>query len=226
MEKGLVGEGLAKDSVDLLPYQPPHRGLAAFLGLPFAVVFAFALRVYHGQPMLLANSVRSSTDTLIVVFHGVPVHEAVYKGNAVENDVVVQMLFVQMCSNNDLITLPQKPLGKFHANSVGLLRCDLAGGKGLDNMIPFPLTVCLAPPSFRLHHVGIDRSPVTVYSGFKTGLLGFGPVERIVKGYFQRGLFPILGVLYALIQTVMDYKDFRVGHQRVSFTNRAIRCTS
>ena len=58
----------------------------------------------------------------------------------------------------------------------------------------------------------IDRIPVAVDGGLKTGALGLVPVEGVVDGCFQRGLFLVLGVVHALVQPVMHHKDFCVGH--------------
>ena len=151
--------------------------------------------------MLPAYGVRCSADAYavpaIVVLELVPVHQAVHKGNAVKNDMVVQMSLVQMGGDNDL---------------VGLVRRDLSGGKGLDDMVAFPLAPHLAPAPFGVHHVGIDRIPVTVDGCFKTGALGLVPVEGIVDSGLQRGFFLVLGIVHALVQTVMHHKDFCVRH--------------
>lgn len=56
----------------------------------------------------------------------------------------VQMRLIQMGGNDHLISVCQKPLCKFYADGVRLLRRDLSGGKGLNHMIPFTLATDLS----------------------------------------------------------------------------------
>ena len=53
----------------------------------------------------------------------------------------MQVVFIQMGADNDLIPFSKQPLGKFQPDSVCLLWCDLPRLKGLDKVIAEDLSL-------------------------------------------------------------------------------------
>ena len=61
-----------------------------------------------------------------------------------------------------LKTPPQKPLGKFYAETVSLLRCYFAGRKGMNDVITLNRTVFLIPAAFGVQHIPAGSAKLTV----------------------------------------------------------------
>ena len=126
--------------------------------------------------------------------------------------MIVQVVLIQMGADNDLIPFTKQPLGKFQPNSVRLLWCDLPRLKGLDEMVAenaARLFVFL----FRFLHGskgGFGRP--AVQRGHKAHSIGFLWVSGVDDPLVQLGLFPIDGVLHAVVQPCADGEYLGVCH--------------
>ena len=95
---------------------------------------------------------------------------------------------------------------------MGLLRRDLAGCKGLDEVVAenaARLFVFL----FRFLHGskgGFGRP--AVQRGHKAHCVGFLTIRRVYDSLVQLGLFPIDGILYAVVQPCADGEYLGVCH--------------
>ena len=95
---------------------------------------------------------------------------------------------------------------------MGLLRRNLAGGKGLNEVI--------AEDAARLaefllgfpHDIKGGFSRLAVQSGYKADRAGFHKICRITDFLVQLGLFSIDSVFHAVIQPCADGKYFCVRH--------------
>ena len=119
-----------------------------------------------------------------------------------------------MRGHHYFVFIRQKPLCQFDADGVGLLRRDLSGGKGLNHMIALAFAAGLAPAALGVHHVCVGGFPVTVQRSFKAVLLGLIPVHGVVQHRFQRGLFLVLRIAQAPVQSAMNDNDLRIRHSK------------
>ena len=129
--------------------------------------------------------------------------------------MIVKMRFIQVRTNDRLIPLAKQPLGKFHADTVCLLRRYLPGRKGLDEVIPH-YAAQLAESPLRGLHLGIGCfTALTVKDRRKEMLFRFLWICGISNTRIQRSLFSVDSIVYPLIQPVTDGDDLRDGHIRV-----------
>ena len=131
-----------------------------------------------------------------------------------------------MGGNDCLIPASQQTPGKFHAQRVGLLRCYLAGGKGMDDMIP-QHTALFIPAALGVHHILIGGSQLAVDSGFQNRLAdrAFLFIADIVQSGCKARLFRIQNIVDRVIQPYPDRDDFVIGHYTASRTSRHACCT-
>ena len=129
--------------------------------------------------------------------------------------MIVQMRFIQVRTNDRLIPLAKQPLGKFHADTVCLLRRHLAGRKGLDEMIPHHAALFTETALCRLHLCISGLTTIAVDGRRKEQLFRFLWICGISNTRIQRSLFSVDSIVYPLIQPVTDGDDLRDGHIRV-----------
>ena len=216
--KGAHGVGAADSGVYVRAGKPSETWLPSPMRFPFGAVGGRIAGLDNRQAVLQTNRIRCAADaytgTAQQIRDAVTIHGSVHEGNAVEHDMRVQMCFVQMCGYHDLVSLCQKAQGQLYTYRMGLLRRDLAGGEGLDHMIALALAVELPPTALGIRHVRIGSLPVTVQCGFKAVLLGLIPVHGVVQHRFQRGLFLVLRIGQAPVQSAMNDNDLCVCHSK------------
>ena len=137
---------------------------------------------------------------------------AVRAGDRIDHDVIMGMGLVQMGPDDDLKIIAEQTPCKLTPDLMGLLRRHLAGGKGLNEVIAEDaarLFVFL----FRFLHGskgGFGRP--AVQRGHKAHGIGFLRVSGVDDPLVQLGLFPIDGVLHAVVQPCADGEYLGVCH--------------
>ena len=126
--------------------------------------------------------------------------------------MIVQMGPIQMCPDDHLVALAKQALGKFHADTVCLLRRYLPGRKGLDEMIPHHAAQLAKPLLRGLHLRKGCLTTFAVEGGRKEQLFRFLWICGISNTRIQRSLFSVDSIVYPLIQSVTDGDDLRDGH--------------
>lgn len=109
--------------------------LAGFAAEPIGIALPFAVSCYDREPVLPAEFIRDFSDAFIIGAEVIPKHSAVYKGNRIGYDVVMQMSLVQIGGNGAFKAVYQKAARKLAADLMHLLRRSLTGGKALDNVV-------------------------------------------------------------------------------------------
>ena len=109
--------------------------LAGFAAEPIGIALPFAVSCYDREPVLPAEFIRDFSDAFIIGAEVIPKQSAVYKGNRIGYDVVMQMSLVQMGGNGAFKAVCQKSARKLAADLMHLLRRSLTGGKALDNVV-------------------------------------------------------------------------------------------
>ena len=135
---------LQKRRVDEAAEQFPVGGLR-LASQPPAVVVDAALRVCdHGEPVLGADGVAEPCHRPAGAEKIAELMLAVQRGG-VPDDVIVNMPLVGMGSYKKGVSSFQKPLGKFIAHTVCVLRRDLTGLEGLAHLIGDHVVPLLPP---------------------------------------------------------------------------------
>ena len=90
------------------------------------------LRLFdHRQTVFPTQCIRRLPHGFIILA-GTVIFAAIYEGNRVQDEVVMQMIgVIQMRSNDHLIAVSPKPLRQLHADFVGDLRRSLARREAL-----------------------------------------------------------------------------------------------
>ena len=203
-KEGLVGIGFSDNAVNVLPDDAPHGGPAVLLRFPFAVVLALALGGDDGQIVFAAQLIRGAAHLVVVALWAGVVFLPVHKGNGIDDDVVVQMGFVQMRPDDHLIPLSEHPPCKLHPNLMCLLRCNFAGGKGLDEVVA-ENAACFSPTLFgRRHFAESMFRTAAIQNSSKETLLCFLWVDNIPHTTVQSRFFSIGHIGHPLIQSVTD----------------------
>ena len=99
------------------------------------MAFSLALGLDHGQSIFPAQVIRYLLNLLKIGFHVAPQLPTVHEGYRIDSDMVVQMLPIQMGSNDHLEPLSKQPPCKLHTDGMSLLRRQFSGLKGLDDVI-------------------------------------------------------------------------------------------
>ena len=86
-----------------------------------------------GQPMFFADPITGAADEVITPLIGVIVF-VVLKADRIENQVVMNVVFVYVGGEDKFILAAQDLLRQLYADPVGFLRCDLPRLKRLDEM--------------------------------------------------------------------------------------------
>ena len=133
--KAIKGVRSGHGKLHILAHHAADGRLAGFAAEPIGIAFPFAVRFYDGEFVFPAEFIGNFADTLIVGGKVIAEHFAVYKGNRIGYDVVMQMSLVQMGGNGAFKAVCQKSARKLAADLMHLLRRSLTGCKALDNMV-------------------------------------------------------------------------------------------
>lgn len=107
---------------------------AVLRGLMFNIALALVLpRNNDRQTVFLAKPVRSAADIVITPLVGM-IMLVIRKADRIENQVVMNMIFVYVGGKDKLILAAQDFFCKLHADLMGLFRRDLSRLKGLDQV--------------------------------------------------------------------------------------------
>ena len=144
------------------------------------------LRVLNDrQPILPAQTVGFPLHIEIILF-GTVVLDAVYEGNRIENEMVVQMMsLVQMSSHQHLVLFTPQLLRQGKADLMGQLRCGLAGGKALIAVVGHG-PVLLSEPLFHSHHLIAGSRRTAIHPGNKL------PHDRFAFAFHRCACFLLL----------------------------------
>ena len=129
--------------------------------------------------------------------------------------MIVEVNFIQVGADDHLIAVAKQAPGKLHADGMGLLRRHLAGGKGLDEVIPHHAAQLAEPLLRRLHLCKGGLTTFAIDGGRKEMLFRFLWICSISNTRIQRSLFSVDSIVYPFIQPVTDGDDLRDGHIRV-----------
>ena len=137
-----------------------------------------------GQSMLFTDPVAGAADEVIVPLIGVIV-PVVLKADRIENQVVMNVVFVYVGGEDKFIFAAQDLPRQFHADPVGLLRRDLPRLKRLDEVSAQVRTlvdgVAAGPGKFDVG--GLGGAAEGGHQQFSVRLVG---IADIVNGRFQR----------------------------------------
>lgn len=104
---------------------------------------------------------------LKVGFHIAAQLLSVQKGNGVDRNVVVQMVFIQMSTDDHLEPLTEQPFGKLHADGMGLLWGQLTRLERLDDMIALHAARLVVAPLGALHIAAGVLHATAIQTAFK-----------------------------------------------------------
>ena len=123
------------DPVDVPTNLRPDGRLFLFCRLPFSATFSLASGLNHRQPIFAAQVIRYLLNLLKIGFHVAPQLPAVHEGYRIDGDMVMQMLPIQMGSNDHLESVSKQTLRELHTDLMGLFRRQFARFEGLDYVI-------------------------------------------------------------------------------------------
>jgi len=169
---------LPNNLVYLGPDLPPDGRLSLLLGHTLGIVEATPLRLNHRQTMLPAELVRDAPNAVGVLPVIGMILAAIHEGNGIPNDVCVNMVFILVDGINCLISFGKILLYILLRDGKSRLHRHLAGGEGLNEMIPLP-SAFLTEGRFGVHHLMVRLAGTTVEAAHKEvsgGLLGVGDV--------------------------------------------------
>ena len=110
-------------------------GGLGLIAQPLVIALSMGLWIFdNGQSILHTQGIAQSPDGLCAA-PKVAEFSVVVQVDRTPNNVIMDMGFVDMGADNESVFALGEPLGKFHAQPVCLLRCDLAGAEGLTDVI-------------------------------------------------------------------------------------------
>lgn len=124
------------------------------------------------------------------------------------------MVFIEVGSNDYLKPLTEQPLGKLHANGVGLLWGQLTRFERLDDVIALYAARLVVAPLGALHIAAGVLHAAAIQTAFKQSPFGFIWVYRVVDHAAQRSLLLIGGILDGFLKPNADGKNFGNRHIR------------
>ena len=137
-----------------------------------------------GQTVFFAKPVRSAADIVITPLVGMIVL-VIHKADRIENQVVMNMIFVYVGGKDKLILAAQDFFCKFHSDLMSLFRRDLPRLKGLDQVAAQVCSLvdgmAAGPGKFDIRSFG-----GTAIGGYKQFSVRLFRVADIVNGCFQR----------------------------------------
>ena len=155
----------------------------------FSLMFNIALALVlswddDGQTVFLAKPVGDTADIVIASLVGMIVL-VIRKADRIENQVVMNMIFVYMGGKYKFILAAQDFFCKLHADLMGLFRRDLPRLKGLDQVTAQVRSLvdgmAAGPGKFDIRSFG-----GTAIGGYKQLSIRLFRVADIVNGRFQR----------------------------------------
>lgn len=117
--------------------------------------------------MLPAQFIRNLLYLLKVGFHVAAQLFAVQKGHGIDCNVIMQMVFIQMRTDDHLEPLTEQPLGKLYADGVGLLRGQLTRFERLDDVIALYAARLVVAPLGALHIAAGVLHAAAIQTAFK-----------------------------------------------------------
>lgn len=201
VQKGRKVEGASNDTVNIPANLLPDGRLFGLRRLPFLMAFSFAFRLDNGQTVFAAQIIGHFLNFVKIGFHIAPQFPAVQKGHRVDCNMVVQMMLIEVCSNDYLKPLSKQPPRKLHTDGVGLLGGNLAWLKRLDNVIALYTAGLVVAPFGALHIPGGVFNTFTVQTAFKQPFLGFIRVDGVFDHAGKRSLFLVSGILNGFLKS-------------------------
>lgn len=128
--------------------------------------------------------------------------------------MVMQVVFIQMSTDDNLEPFPEQPLSELHANGVGLLRGQLTRFERLDDVIALYAARLVVAPLGALHVAAGVLYTAAIQTAFKQSLLGFVWVDGVVDHAVQRGLLLVGDILDGFLKPCADCKNFGDCHIR------------
>lgn len=214
VQKGRKVEGTSNDTVNIPAYLLPNGRLFGLRCLPFLMAFSFAFRLDNGQTVFAAQIIGHFLNFVKIGFHIAPQFPAVQKGHRVDRDVVVQMMLIEVRSNDYLKPISKQPPRKLHTDGVGLLRGKLTRLKGLNDVITLYAAGLVVAPFGALHIPTGVLNAFAVQAAFKQPFLGFIRVDRVFDHAGKRGLFLICGILNGFLKPAAYGEYFGDRHIR------------
>ena len=101
--------------------------------------------------MLPAQFVGNLLYLLKISFHVAAQLLSIQKRHGIDCNVVMQVVFIQMRTDDHLEPLTEQPLGKLYADGVGLLRGQLTRFERLDDVIALYAARLVVAPLGALH---------------------------------------------------------------------------
>ena len=172
-------------------------------------MFSAALWLDDRQAALPAHFVGDTAQVPKITLEVAAVLLSVHKGNGIENDVAVQVRPVNMGGNDNLVFVPQQTLGKLHTGGVGLVRCYLAGGVGMNNVIAEDAAL-FVPAFFGSAHIRQRGGRFAVNARDKPVRLC--RVFCIGQCIGKARLFLVQHIVDAVIHPPAQGDDFVIGH--------------
>ena len=184
-----------------------------------------------GQAVVFTVIVRVLPKTMQLSL-GVVVLLSVYEGDGIEDKVIVEMLLVQMCGDDDLKAIAPHGLCGHYADLVTELRGDLAGLKALV-AVPCDKTVCLAKLLFGQNHLphgglsgAVDGSDILTVCR-RLGALGIpGGVPEILQIRDGTGLVRVFSIVDHVLNATGDVPKLSRRHQGTSSSSVYASCSS
>ena len=137
-----------------------------------------------GQTVFLAKPVRSAADIVITPLVGMIVL-VIRKADRIENQVIMNMIFVYMSGKCKLILAAQDFFCKLHADFMCLFRRDLSRLKGLDQ-VTAQVRALVDGMAAGLGKFDIRSFGGAAIGGYKQLSVRLFRVADIVNGRFQR----------------------------------------
>ena len=147
-------------------------------------------------------------------FHIAPQFLAVQKGHGIDRYVVVQMVFIEVGSNDYLEPLAEQPPRKFRTDGVGLLWGQLARLKGLNDVIALYTARLVVAPLGALHIAAGVLHAAAIQTAFKQPFLGFIRVDGVFNHAGKSGLFLVSGILNGFLKPAAYGEHFGDCHIR------------
>lgn len=117
--------------------------------------------------MLPAQFVRNFLYLLKIGFHIAAQLLSVQKGHRIDCYVVMQVVLIQMRTDDHLEPLTEQPPGELHANGVGLLRGQLTRFERLDDVIALYAARLVVAPLGALHIAAGVLYATAIQTAFK-----------------------------------------------------------
>lgn len=165
--------------------------------------------------MLPAQFVGNLLYLLKVGFHIAAQCLPIQKGDRIDCNVVMQVVFIQMGADDYFEPLTEQALGKLHANGVGLLWGQLTRFERLDDVIALYAARLVIAPLGALHIAAGVFHAAAIQTAFKQSLLGLVGVHSIVDHAVQRSLLLVGGILDSFLEPCADGENFSDCHLRM-----------